>query len=171
MKQIIEKFSNELKSCLNKEFLAVSIDGQFINEYDSNTFFGDTVIIYLSNNFSVKISTNDIPHFYGEGDLELEFASNDEIKEPVTNFKHKPISQIKLYGWKRNGLNLFKVSTYFVQIEFFFDEELLLSSGFFYFDQITNKVECLITGELSVDFQNGILISAFDKNLSVMTIA
>lgn len=167
----MEKILDQLKPLLEKLILAISMDGQLIKEDDENTLFGENICIYFSDNKSLQITTDDIPHFYGEGDLDLEFENSKYTGKPISKFKEKKISEIRIYAWERKGVNLFKAAKYFVQIEFYHHSELLLSSGFFYFDHSTNSMECLITGELSINFTKGLSTLNFEKNLSVATIA
>ena len=167
MEKIIEKVSDQLRPLLKKLLLIVIVDDRPIED-ESNTLFGDKIKIYFSDDYLLEITTDDIPHFYGEGDLELKLENSEYLDEPFSKFREKAISEIKIYGWKKKGINLFGQAKYFVQTEFYHNDELLLSSGFFYFDESTEKIECLITGELSASCNKE--ISGFEKNLLVATI-
>ena len=132
------------------------------------TLFYLVIEIYLSGGLKVEITTDDIPHFYGEGDLELKIGECRNEK-PLSKPHAKEISLIRVYGWKSTGCNLFKPARYLVQVEFYHGNEVLLTSGFFYSDQDTMKMECLITGELSVS--SGYHLSVDDyQNLFVKEI-
>ncbi|GGZ39334.1 hypothetical protein GCM10007049_35890 [Echinicola pacifica] len=168
MEKIIEKISKQLKPLLQRLILAVSVDGQILDGEDENTLFGEEVKIYFSDDKTVEITTDDIPHFYGEGDLDLKFEKNRYSEKLFSKFNNKSISGIKIYGWKRKGINLFKAAKYLVQIEFYHNDELLLSSGFFYFDQSTKKMEGLITGELSVSPKYNLSIDDYEGNLLLL---
>jgi hypothetical protein len=165
MERIIEKVSKQLKPLLRKLILAVEVDGKLLKNDNEKTLFGEEIKIYFSDDETIKITTDDIPHFYGEGDLELKFENSSYDKELLSKFKNKEISEIKIYGWKRKGVNLFKTARYLVHIELYHNEELLLSSGFFYFDQNTKKIECLITGELSVNSKYNLSINDYEGDL------
>jgi hypothetical protein len=167
MKKIIEKVSKQLKPLIQKLIIAVSVDGQLLNNDNESALFGEEIKIYFSDNMRLEISTDDIPHFYGEGDLKLKSESYQYSEESFSRFGNKVISRIQIFGWKRKGINLFNAEKYLVQIEFYHNDELLLSSGFFYFDHKTNKMECLITGELSVNCKYDLSISDYKENLFV----
>lgn len=170
MSVTIQKMMKELKSVLQKVVLGVSVDGQFLNEENEKTLFSEEIKVHFSENNMIVITTDDIPHFYGEGDLELELVQDEYSGELHSTFKDKIVTEIKIYNWKKKGINLFNSGKYLVQIEFYHYDELLLSAGFFYFDKDTRKTECLITGELSVDIQHNLSVKDFEKNLSVVEI-
>lgn len=126
-------------------------------------------MLYFSNNLTLEISTDDIPHFYGEGDLILKSTNNSIIEKTLLNSGNEEITNMKFYYWKPKGLS-FGSDKYFVQIEFFHQSKMLLSVGFFYFEPETNKMECLITGELAINTLRELSISDFKENLSVVEI-
>ncbi len=168
MEKIIDKISKQLKPLLQRLILAVSVDGQILDDENESTLFGEELRIYFSDDQTVEITTDDIPHFYGEGNLDLKFEKNRYSEKPISKFENKAISEIKIYGWKRKGINLFNAAKYLVQIEFYCNDELLLSSGFFYFDQSTKKIECLITGELSTSPKYNLSIDDYENNLLLL---
>jgi hypothetical protein len=170
MEELFEKIILQLRPFIKKQIHSVSVDGIFIGN-DVNQIFGENIQINFSNDCSLCITTDYIPHFYGEGDLELHIVSNKFLNEPNSKFMEKEISEIKIFGWRKNGYQLFKIQKYFVQIEFYHFDEILLSSGFFYFDTTTKKSECLITGELAVDTIHRLLDIDFKENLSFVAIS
>lgn len=159
-----------MEAFLKQTILAFSVDGEFFSyNPEKSVFFGEDISIYFSNNLSLKITTDDIPHFYGEGDLILKYGDSGGIDKTLPSLNFGEITEIKSYYWKTKGLS-FGSDKYFVQIEFFNRAKLMLSIGFFYFELETNKMECLITGELAVNTTHQLSVSDFAENLSVVEI-
>lgn len=161
------KYNNLLKELIGCSILGIKLDNQKIElESKVDTWFGEEVKIIFSNKKELIILTEDIPHFYGEGDINLLFRDIDYkyINQLGNDEKTRRITNIKMYKWKSKSIFFFKPPIYFVQLEFFSKEDLLLSVGFFYFDKTTKKTECLITGELSVSFFNSLKTTKFYKD-------
>ncbi|AFM05686.1 hypothetical protein Fleli_3360 [Bernardetia litoralis DSM 6794] len=171
MKKNIERVLDLLQLFLQKTVTTVAVDDVFIEESKESTLFGEEIQVYFSDNVSLKITTDDIPHFYGEGDLELKYSMNDCTQNSTFKlFCHKKITEIKVYRWRQKAICFFQPANYLVQIEFYNDNKLILSLGFFYLDKTTDKTECLITGELSIDYKNRIVTDEFKKNMRCFTI-
>ena len=128
-------------------------------------FFTEQLKLYFSNGKTLIVSTEDSPHFYGEGDLDLVISEENHSENIIDQLHSKEISQIKLFTWKANGISLFKRPKYLVQIEFYHKNGLIISIGFFYMDHKTKQMECLITGELAFNTKNNLSIDSYTKNL------
>ena len=170
MDNMFTQVATQLKPLIHSTLLSVNVDNQYPNSKNNDTLFGETIELYLSNSVKAEISMDCIPHFYGEGDLDIKLLNEDYLGSQILDSSNKEITGIKIYGWKPRGITIFKSNQYLVQIEFFHKGKLLLSVGLFYLDLQTNKTECLITGELSVSIKYKLLPDDYINNLYVTEI-
>ena len=157
----MEKLLNEV---LGETIKSIVVDEREINLAEKEIHFCDKItLVFLSKN-KLDITTDDIPHFYGEGDLNLNLEKLPNVNYQP-NWESSKITRIKIFYWQPLGFFMREKDKYLVQIEFYQKEEFIISVGFFFRDFSTNKWECLITGELAINMQDKLNKTLYSKNL------
>lgn len=165
----MEKELKILKKIIGKTVSHIRIDGNSILLPSREEVFGDCFDIILTSKEVVKITTEDAPHFCGEGDLKIDFEKDDSKEKSIISQNPKyVITNIETYIWSNKNLPFISGRKFLVQLDLYNLEDLILSVGFFC--KNNNKVECLITGELCTSFKDLNLIE-FSKRISKKSIS
>jgi hypothetical protein len=128
---------------IGKSIVELAVDQQLIDFENLSMYKGECICITLDNHQCLHVSTEDMPHFFGEGDLVFKLEeSNSKVMGDTRN---KIISKIRLWQWKAKGLLGRK---YLSQIEFYCNNQIVLSIGFF--SKLANKIDFISTGELYI---------------------
>ncbi|MEO1516641.1 MAG: hypothetical protein AAFV95_16560 [Bacteroidota bacterium] len=160
----INDIPDHIKPLLGKQITAASMDKYPFKQEDETALFGEKAMIYFSDGLSLQISTEDSTHFTEGGELAL--ALNQSKPVAGSTFKENEISVVKIFEWEKTDENLNDEKKCFAQIEFHSSHELILSCGFFYFDHESDKMECLVTGDLSISCTNELSALDFEQNSS-----
>lgn len=154
------------KQSMLEKFLNVTVSQVIIN--DSKIDFGnhiketgEKITLVSDKHTSLEITTEDLPHFLGEADLD--FNISDCSSSPIKEVNENRVKKIKIWTWKPKGISIL-AKKYLVQIEFFQASNDVLSIGFFH-ESTNGKLEFLSTGEIIIH-NTALHQNQFDKNLS-----
>jgi hypothetical protein len=161
---VLLELENLLLPLINQTILDVAIDTDDWVAGTKGTLFGEHIVINFSSGTQLSISTDDIPHIIGNGDLDFELthkkiSDNDDI--PLITDR---ITDILIYNWKPQGIRFFSRRRYLVQVSFQNKQDTILTIGFFFRNE-HNEVQGLITGELAVSFNALQLHEKFATNI------
>ncbi|MBQ4802559.1 hypothetical protein J8L88_06790, partial [Aquimarina sp. MMG015] len=159
----MSKIEDSLVKSLSNNLLKIKVNDKIETNFSSKEIkFGEKIELFFENSKKLVLQTFELPHKYGEADIEFDYLSSDESRED--SLRKVEIKKIKIYRWKANGINLFGLTKYLTQVELFLEGKKSISIGFFYLKN--GKVEYLATGELSISFNQDIFRSFNNSNLS-----
>ncbi len=124
------------------------IDNEAISENINNLIIGESIKLQSDTGNSLLIEAVDIPHFYGEG--ELEFYETEPTPVLLSNPYSIVPKKIKVLGYKPKGINLFSTPN-LIQLDFIESDSKSISLGFF---ALNPKANFLSTQELCCNFNN-----------------
>lgn len=162
----LDNIKSKLKLLLNAQLTAIRIDNKFThaNQIKGDYQLGDSIDLFFSSGYYLSIKTNDAPHFYGEGDLELEFVpyTNDECLG--YHYVGIYVEKIKLYFWKRRNLFGISNSIFFVHFELFCSDAYIASIGFLIESKNGMETVFLTGGDIAIKMnRNELNFKHFDN--------
>ena len=138
-----KELNSSIKRLIGLNIHSISVDETSLNINLLEKIRGEKIVINFDSGFCLTISTEDEPHFFGEGDLSLDLEKFNRnflnIENPLW------IEKIKLWYYRPTG---FFSKKYLVQLEFYSIDKLMVSAGFFY--QGIDNMDFLSTGELYI---------------------
>jgi hypothetical protein len=137
-----------LRSLLGAEVLGIQMDSDknFLPDLEtSRVEVGDKLTIWLNSSRSLRIWTDEMAHFWGEVDIELEVVNSVQLEKPIRKVL---IEDVYIWKFRPKGLLPRK---YLVQIELICSGGIIISCGVF---QILNSKETKFigTGDIVANF-------------------